>query len=303
MGVLIKEVDPFTTEDIEIALSQVAEQTGGKISRRECQELFHEFILEPQKQKKSKNHLEFTESKKRFDLVWNLEDTEQNKLTESRFQAYNDHLPRNPDTIKILNFLSALHSNPPRSRHDRREMILKARELAKTPVQQFKPNSRLKQEILPEILNLDPPKEEFIGIQDKLTLLRGIQKHLGDWDKICKEFKDRPLSLDVLKQTWRRLKACMREEVKEIKKKSPQYHYIKWIRAAIKKLENQIGKKMKTHNSVEPIVDATQRIKRIDILNLMAEADNNAIKGFKDNLSLPFSTSSSFKMFESCKEV
>eukprot|EP00358_Blepharisma_japonicum_P003106 CAMPEP_0202945236 /NCGR_PEP_ID=MMETSP1395-20130829/6209_1 /ASSEMBLY_ACC=CAM_ASM_000871 /TAXON_ID=5961 /ORGANISM="Blepharisma japonicum, Strain Stock R1072" /LENGTH=345 /DNA_ID=CAMNT_0049645001 /DNA_START=124 /DNA_END=1161 /DNA_ORIENTATION=- len=291
--VLIKEVDPFTTEDIEIALSQVSEKTGGKISKDECKELFHEFILDPQKQKKK-----FTESKKRFDLVWNLEDTEQNSLAESRFQAYHDHLPKSQDTVEILNFLSTIHSNPPLSSLERRRILNKARELSATPIPTFKTNSRLKQEILPEILNLIPPAEDHLGIQDKLTLLRGIQKHLGDWEKISREFKDRALSLDVIKHTWRRLKATMREEVKEIKKRLPQYHYIKWIRAAIRKLEAQLGKRALKSPQPSPIVDATQRVKKIDILNLMADADNNMYEGFQDNSILALSSSSSFKKFE-----
>mmetsp|Transcript_22068 Transcript_22068/g.21774 ORF Transcript_22068/g.21774 Transcript_22068/m.21774 type:complete len:324 (-) Transcript_22068:33-1004(-) len=292
MEVLIKSVDPFTTEDIEIALSQVSEQTGGQISKNECKELFQEFILDPHKHKKK-----FAESKKRFDLVWNREDIEQEELANSRFQIYNTYTPVSQSTLDILDFLKEVQANSSLNHFSRREIIKRAQELSKSPMPQFPSYRSVAKQIVPEIVALDPPIDDELGNQDKITLLRAIQKHLGDWDKILKEFKDKPPALSLLKQTWRRLKATMREEVREIQKKWPQYHYIKWIRAAVRKLEQHDGKKLK--NRPPPIIDATQSEKRLDILNMMADADENPPKGFQGTSDeISFSRSSSFKKFE-----
>lgn len=296
MEVLIEGVDPFTTQDIEIALSQVSEQTGGQISKAECRDLFKEFILEPQKSKKSKNYKEFSESKKRFDLTWNREDIEQEDLIKSRFQIYNSYIPVSTHTTEILQFLSQIKSIPSSSHRERRDIIQKARELSQAPVQQFQSLKTLSRQIGADVIKLNSSFETDLADSEKVILLRAIQKHMGDWDKILKEFKEKSPNLVTLKQTWRCLKATMREEVREIKKRWPQYHYIKWLRAAVRKLEQSNGRRLK--NKPPPIIDATQSEKRIDILDMMADADKNYPKCFQDNSGLLISTSSSFKKFD-----
>lgn len=54
MEALNKTVDPFTTEEIEIALSQVSKLTGGQLSEQDCQDLFHDYIIDPNKNKSEK---------------------------------------------------------------------------------------------------------------------------------------------------------------------------------------------------------------------------------------------------------
>ena len=95
-----------------------------------------------------------------------------------------------------------------------------------------------------------------------------MQRHCGDWDKICKEFRDPHLSEEYLKHQWRLIKATMREEVQQHRGKHPHFDYLRWLRAAIRKLENLMGKRQKA-KPLE-VVDATQVVHRVDSLAILA---------------------------------
>ena len=147
MEALNKTVDPFTTEEIEIALSQVSKLTGNQLSEQDCQDLFHDYILTPIS--KSETHAEITESKKRYDLVWNKDDCGEDALASRRFELYNRHLPVSQGTKDILSFLKALHTDPPRTSAERRHVLARARELASSEVEA---PVRLSAEVLDQLI-------------------------------------------------------------------------------------------------------------------------------------------------------
>lgn len=284
MEVLNKTVDPFTTDEIEIALSQVAKLTGGQLSAEDCQDLFRDFVLDPNKNKKSSSHAEITESKKRYDLVWNKDGCDEDALASRRFELYHQHMPLSSSTNDILAFLKKLYSNPPTSPLERKQALRRARQLADTEVT---PVPSLSHDVLQqltlqvrdvELQHCDFPsgsrslaqavRSTQLTASEKLTLLKGIQKHCWDWEKICKEFKDQAISKEYLKHQWRLLKAVMREEVGELKQRTGSFDYVRWVRAAIRKLENQTGKKTKSRHS--ELVDATQSVQRVDNLTILA---------------------------------
>jgi hypothetical protein len=53
LSVLNASVDPFTTEDIEIVLTNVSRQIGGAFTESECSELYREYIGEPSRLRRS----------------------------------------------------------------------------------------------------------------------------------------------------------------------------------------------------------------------------------------------------------
>jgi hypothetical protein len=98
--------------------------------------------------------------------------------------------------------------------------------------------------------------------------LKAVQRHCGDWDKIYKEFRDPRLSEEYLKHQWRLIKATMREEVQQQRVKHPHFDYLRWLRAAIRKLENLMGKRQKPKPF--ELIDATQAVHRVDNLTILA---------------------------------
>ena len=284
MEALNKTVDPFTTEEIEITLSQVSKLTGGQLSEKDCQDLFHDYILDPNKNKKSKDYAEITESKRRYDLVWNKDDCGEDSLASKRFELYNRHIPVSDSTRDILAFLKELHTAPPVSIADRKKAILRAKQLALSDVPA---PARLSSEDLDqltidvrdlELRSTQPPPESRplteqvpptqLSVPEKLCLLKAVQKHCGDWDKICKEFKDVRVSEEYLKHHWRLIKATMREEVRLQRQRTPNFDYLRWLRAAIRKLENIMGKRQKPKSP--ELIDATQAVHRVDNLTILA---------------------------------
>ena len=191
---------------------------------REFLEVFHEYITDPQKQKKSSLYLEFLECKKRYDLISNREDPEQNDLISSRFEIYNSKIPISPVTTEIFSFLGSLPFNA--SPIQRRQVFQQALILKSKSQEMPCPDTSLRQ-ITSEILEIDPPPLESLNTQEKLILLRAMPKYLGDWEKILREYKDKPISVELLKKIWRCIKVTMKEEVADIRKKTPQYHYFK----------------------------------------------------------------------------
>lgn len=284
----VKEFDPFTTEEFSFILEKVFSQIALQVPKQTTKPLFEEYFYEPPKNKKSKNYSGFTENKKRFDILCNKEDLQQNELIKQRFQIYHKHIPTNQNCTKLLSHLSKVHKTPPKLRLSRKELLKDAISLNSTEAPQK--HQVHSQAVLCEVLNTDPPLQTQPTNQEKLILLRGITKHLGNWHKIRKEFKESPKEIEELQQWWRRLKGEMWHEVGLIRKKGYAYHPIKWIRAVVKKLEAGL------RNQLPAIIDATQTEKRYDILSVMAEAEKQT-NGFEGNSSLPFSGSSCFKPF------
>ena len=226
-------------------------------------------------------------------MILNREDPEQDNLIASRFEIYNSNLPISPLTAEILSFLTALP--PATSAIDRRQVLTKSTQL-QNKEQKVLPLEASVKQISSKVLAIDPPPSDLLSSQEKLILLRALPKHLGDWEKICREFKDRTIPADVLKKIWRCIKVTMKEEVADIRKKAPSYHYIKWLRAAVRKLELNSGKKIKIKNSVN--INPRPKEQRIDILTIMADAENAKCSGIQSNTSLNVNSSSSFKAYE-----
>lgn len=258
----------------------------------EYTDLYREYVQEPQKQKKSNSNSEFAECKKRFDLVMNKEDPEQDTLMTQRFDIYNKAIPVNNDVQKMLGFLENL--NVPKNAIERKRIQRQALMLKERSSDDSK-SIRPEKKIAAKILEIDPPPSGSLCTQEKLALLRALAKHMGDWEKIGKEFKDKPVPGDLLKKIWRCLKVTMKEEVTDIRKKAPQYHYIKWLRAAVRKLEQNNGKKhkQKPFTSINP----KPKEHRFDMLSVMAEAENAKCSGIESSTSLNITSSSSFKAY------
>ena len=285
-------MDPFRLDSLEISFPQIKNKSSDLVASPDQRELYREYILEPQKQKKSNPYSEFSECKKRFDLTANREDPQQNDLISSRFDIYNSNISIPPATTEMIAFLSSVHGAS--TAIQRRQVFLEALQLKTRPQGGWSSDVSLKQ-ITGKILDIDPPPTAALSTQEKLTLLRALPKHLGDWEKISKEYKDKPVSVELLKKIWRCLKVTMKEEVTEIKKKNPQYHYLKWIRAVVRKLEQNSAKKTKPKLVVS--INPRPKEQRFDMLTIMAEAENAKCNGIESTTSLNINSSSSFKAY------
>lgn len=63
-------------------------------------------------------------------MIWNKDDSGEDALASKRFELYNQHIPVSDNTRDILAFLKGLHSGPPHSSAERRQVLARARELA-----------------------------------------------------------------------------------------------------------------------------------------------------------------------------
>lgn len=226
-------------------------------------------------------------------MILNREDPEQDTLLSSRFEIYNSHIPIPALSSEIISFLSSVQLNP--SSIERRQVFKEAIRLKSKDSSISNVDCPIKQ-IITQIFEFDPNPTDLVSTQEKLVLLRALPKHLGEWEKICKEFKDKPVPAELLKKVWRCLKVTMREEVAEIRKKVPQYHYFKWLRAAVRKLETNTGRKTK-HKSITSI-NPRPKEQRMDMLSVMVEAENAKFSGIQSSTSLNINSSSSFKVYE-----
>ncbi|OMJ88106.1 hypothetical protein SteCoe_10004 [Stentor coeruleus] len=284
---IIQTIDPFTVDAFDIPVSNISTKPSDLCNNTEYTDLYREYVQEPQKQKKK-----FAECKKRFDLVMNKEDPEQDILMTQRFNIYNKVIPINNNVQKMLGFLENL--NVPDNALERKKVQIQALMFKEKSSDECK-SLRPEKKIAAKILEIDPPPSGSLCTQEKLALLRALAKHMGDWEKISKEFKDKPVPGDLLRKIWRCLKVTMKEEVIDIRKKAPQYHYIKWLRAAVRKLEQNNGKKhkQKTFTSINP----KPKEHRFDMLSVMAEAENTKCSGIESSTSLNITSSSSFKVY------
>lgn len=291
---VLREIDPFAIPTFE-AMEGPNSVTPYLIlhvpADQYTQELVKEFILDPQKQKNSNFQLEFSECKKRFDLVSNREDPEQDSLTSSRFSLYNSVIPVSPGIHDKVQFLKSTHSFS--LAHSRNQVLQSA--IRFKPHLGFACASASANSIVDIILEEDSAPSIELQSNEKLVLLRSIMKYMGDWEKIEKEFKDKPVPSELLKKIWRCLKITMKEEVTELKKKVPNFNYIKWLRAAVKKLDSNTGKKIK--NKVVSSFNFKPREQRIDILSVMADAEDLQKFGIESSTFLNFNSSSSFKVY------
>jgi hypothetical protein len=288
---IILQIDPFTISSSD-QLS-ISSSLSNYLSPQDplTQELIKEFILDPQKQKKSNSQSEFSECKKKFDLISNREDPDQNSLSASRFQLYSSSIPLSSSVQEKIDFLKSI---PQASSSLSRKQVLRSALNFKSDSGSLTPTTSSKS-LIDQVLKEDPSPSLSLSNNEKLVLLRSISKFMCDWEKIEKEFKDKPVSVDQLKKIWRCLKVSMKEEVAELKKKVPNFHYIKWLRAAVKKLDSNHGKKNK--NKVVGCSSLKPREQRIDMLSIMAEAEDSKRFGIESSSFLNFTASSSFKAF------
>ena len=174
---IINKIDPFTVDHLDIFSLQVFDSSPEKSVDKECLELFHEYITEPHKQKKSNLYTEFSECKKRFDMILNREDPEQNELLSTRFEIYNSNIPIPSVTSEIFSFLGSVQAST--SAIERRQVFQQAYKLKKKAQEIYCPDVSLRQ-ITSKILEIDPPPLGSLNTQEKLILLRAIPKYLGD---------------------------------------------------------------------------------------------------------------------------
>lgn len=289
---LITQVDPFSSHSIESSVFG----NPSACSESESQGLFKEYLFDPQKHRKSNFYIEFVETKKRFDLVLNKEDPGQDIKAAERYRIYFASLPSTHFVQKALVFLSNVRERPPAQRQQRVQVLRESSTLRKglAPVPTIDLRS-IKKSVLKDLED-SGPVEDPLSLQELLILLRSIPKHLGNWEKTQKEFKEHPPSIQRLKQEWHCLKAAMKQEVSTIRQKNPTYHFIKWVRAAARKVETQLGK----NNNKKPlhVIDATHRAKRVDILAVMSQADELDAQGMESSKELEISASSCFKKFK-----
>ena len=293
---ILAQIDPFNLEGFEIADFKLKDRSNKKAQEIDCQDLFKEFILDPQKQKKSNSYSGFFECKKKFDLIQNKEDPEQQILLSERFDLYNSMIPITNSTKDKIEFLRNLPQTS--TALDRKKLFQESQKFQKSlPFPSIQPSKHLTE----QIFSKDQPPDNTLDSSEKLLLLRSISKHLGDWEKIEKEFKEKPVPVELLKKIWRCLKVTMKEEVAEIKKKAPQFHYIKWLRAAVRKLELGNGKKVK--NKQVSSLNMKPREQRLDMLAVMAETENSKSFGIESSTFLNCTASSSFKVYENDENI
>ena len=291
---MLRQIDPFAIPTFESLAGQSSVTPYLMLlvpQDQSTQELMKEFILDPQKQKKSNCQSEFSECKKKFDLVSNREDPEQDSETSSRFELYNSVIPLSSAAHEKIQFLKSIQTV---SQAHSRKQVLRSAVHFKSDAGFASPSASYKS-LVDMILEADPAPNVELQSNEKLVLFRSIMKYMGDWEKIEKEFKEKPVPVDQLKKIWRCLKVSMKEEVGELKKKVPNFHYIKWLRAAVKKLDSSIGKKCK--NKVVNSFNFKPREQRIDMLSIMADAEDQKKFGIESSTFLNFTASSSFKAY------
>jgi hypothetical protein len=88
-------------------------------------------------------------------------------------------------------------------------------------------------------------------------LLRLIDRHGLNWEKIARGFKDR--EVDSLKQAWRRYRASMRSELTEIRRIKPNFSQQDWIKLVIRKLEGSKLRKQRAKPDAPAVIDVTQK--------------------------------------------
>jgi hypothetical protein len=286
---IIAKIDPFTVDPLPLPFSQPSFPSPFP---QESQDLYSEYITDPQKHKKSKLYPEFSECKKRFDLILNKEDAEQDLQLGSRFEVYSNAVSIPRAISQIVSFLEGV---PGCTQAVERKKWLRQAEEIKNDDRGGHQVYINEPKIHAEISSFESPAGVALGVAEKLCLLRSLLKHLGDWDKVGKEFRDKPIPVETLKKIWRALKVTMQEEVSEIRKNAPTYHFVKWLRAAIRKLEINNGKKTKNKTSVS--INPKPKEQRFDMLSIMAEVENSKCIGIESTTSLHATATSSFKVY------
>ena len=132
---------------------------------------------------------------------------------------------------------------------------------------------------------------------EKAKLLRLVDKHANNWDRIGREFPDIPQ--EELKQQWRLLKAAMRADLGERNQQSINMTCADWIKRAVKKLEG-VKTRKRTKQLIQ-VIDATRAPKRASMIDFIASVGRNrslscGIEG--DVISLVPCTNSLFKPFQ-----
>lgn len=249
--------------------------------------------MEPSRLKKSKVHAEFIDCKKRFDLVWNKEDSNEDRLASQRFAVYSQAMPSK--ATHLLQFLAEVSPDS-----DRRMVLCQAHKLVAVDCE-FEP--KLAEEEIPEKIAALEPIEAVavmckqLTASQKLTLFKALLKFSGDWERISREFKGVNFTPEQLKGAWRRLKLLMREEVRQIKSATSSFDFVRWLRMAIRKLEIQLGSR-RQRSQLPQLIDTRKTAKRLDSLSMLATAEESSTQEMKGINEFAQSSSSSFHNYE-----
>lgn len=102
---------------------------------------------------------------------------------------------------------------------------------------------------------------------------------------------------DQLKGAWRKYKILMKDEVRLLKTESASFDCVRWLRAAIRKLELQLGNR-RQRTQVPLIIDTRKVAKRYDLLSFLANAEESSSHEINGVNSFEQSASSSFNSYQ-----
>lgn len=284
---LCDQIDPFNISPPQASNAKVWNKWLLGIFP-ESKSLFQEYVIDPQKHRKSKKYSGFLECKQKSDLKLSKEDPEDIQHLGSRLDLYSENLPIPSNVNKMVSFLKDLPQV--NSTAQRKSLILLSQKFSEPNQRPANFTSTIKK-LTSEILSKDLPAKDSLDPDDKLKLLKIMTKYPGDWEKVSKKFQSKSISPETLKQFWRCLKFSMNQESAEIQKKMPSFNFKDWLKSAKKKLEHEkVKKKVK-------IMNFKPKEERFDILSVMAEVENTNRIGIESETFLNISGKSAFKEY------
>lgn len=290
---VLQQIDPFNAKTPMVSSGKqwtkwLLSLSGGN------KNLFQEYLIDPQKHRKSKNYSGFFECKQKFDIILSKEDPEQLTFLGDRLSLYSEKLPVSDSIHKMITFLKDLP--PAHLISERKQIFSCSQKLVKAEQRPVVFTSTIKK-VISEVLSTDSPPSELLHTDEKLKLLKIMAKYPGDWEKVSKKFHNRPIDPINLQKTWRCFKYCMNKESAEIQKKMPGFCCKDWLRVARKKLEIVTLKKKPKAANLKP------KEERFDILSVMAEVENTNRTGIESATFLNFTAKSAFKEFQGMEKL
>jgi hypothetical protein len=286
---LLKTQDPFTLNTSFTFISKDSTEQVHNFKSPDLQSLLQEFVIDPQKHRKSNFYLEFHETKQKFDLLCNKEDPLSNEIFIQRLQLYNSSIPIPDSTTRMVTFLKTLPKA--QSSSNRQEILKKSRKLSEEDSRPAVFTSSLKKTIS-RVLVEDSAVDESLTSEDKLKVVKVLAKANGNWEKAMKKVANPNVSLLALQQFWRVFKFVMNEEVKSFSQKFKEFNSFRWIELAKKKLRMKKEKKQKSLvNRIRP------KEERLDVLSFMANVENEENSGIFSEKFLTVTGTSAFREF------
>ena len=254
----------------------------------EQKSLIQDFIIDPQKNRKSKIQLEFTETKHKFDLMASKEDPEEFSNLESRLKICNSSIEVNKKSLQLIDFLKNIPATT--SPLERQQILKSSQNLAQSQTESNF-SSINKKAIIESALQQDPSVDQNVALQDKAKIIKVMSKYNASWEKLKKKLTSNKFCLASAKQFWRNLKFCMKQEVRCIKERDESFDAAKWMEIAKKKIKSCQGKSLKFK------VEAKPKEERVDVLALMANIENCNYKGIESETCLKVTGYSAFRAF------